>query len=276
MAAIPPVSQIYVTAHFDWAATSPWLGEQWQIGLRLAVVPKIGAPQMGDTFDLAPSAAAERKSVNGSYVAAAAGIGTIDFSQTWDAQWNYAPESFAFHLDQMKAVVEQILAYQAAMLSKFSSKTRLTSVKIAPISALGEYSAGASEFRLRTPKAGSGGGNVLPPELAIAQSVGADILGRRGRGRWYLGGLTADTALSPDGTVAPAYATAANAAAKGLIDGIQGIDNAIPSAGQLLFVTTSATATTAVRPSYVRMGNHCDAQRRRQHQVVETYTQSAL
>ena len=274
--ALDPITQIYCTGHFDWTANSPWSGETWQIGMRLACVPKIGAPQPGDTFDLAQTATAENKSVTGAYTAQQSGYGTIDFAQTFDCQWNYAPEPFKLHLDEMKAIVEQYLAYHASNSVRLSNKCRLVGVKIAPVTASGKYAAGASEFRLRVPKVGSGGGNVLPPEVAVAQSIGADILGRRGRGRWYLGGLTADTALAPDGTVSAAYASALNTSAKALVDGIQAIDNSVPASGQLLATVTSAGSATGVRPGYVRVGNHCDAQRRRQHQVVESYTVTAL
>lgn len=276
MAAISPVTQVYCTAHFDWLNTSHWVGETWQIGMRLACLPKVGAPGMGDSFDLAPSAAAESKSVTGSYTATTATYGTVDFSQTWDARWNYAGEGFALHLDEMKAIVEQFFLYHNAIRGSLSTKSRLVSVKIAPIDANGKYAAGASEFRLRTPKVGVEGTNVLPPELAVAQSVGADILGRRGRGRWFLGGLTAGIALAPDGTVSATLAATLNTAAKALIDGIQAIDNSPLASGQMICVVTSAGSATAVRPSYVRVGNHADAQRRRQHQIVETYTQTSL
>lgn len=271
-----PVQQVYCTAHFDWVSTSPWYGEGWQIGMRLACVPKIGAPQMGDTFELAPSATAETKGVTGSFVATTALVGTVDYQQTFSATWAYAPQSFTLGLDEMKKIVEAYATYFVTLRSRVVSKSRLVAVKIAPIKADGSYGAGASEFRLRTPMPGTGTGNVLPPELAIAQSVGADVLGRRGRGRWFMGALDASSALSPDGLVAATYAASANAAAKALIDSIQGIDNTIPASGQLLTTVTSAGALIGVRPSYCRVGNHADAQRRRQHQVVESYTVQAL
>jgi len=38
-----------------------------------------------------------------------------------------------------------------------------------------------------------------------------------------------------------------------------------------LVMVTSVGKATAVRPSQARVGNHADVQRRRQHQVQETY-----
>ena len=271
-----PVTQIYVTAHFDWSSGSPWYGESWQIGMRLACVPKIGAPQMGDTFELAASATAEAKGITGSYTAATSGIGTVDYQQTFGATWAYAPQSFTVGLDELKKIAESYFVYTEALRARTVSSTRLVAVKIAPIKADGHYATPASEFRLRTPRAGTSAGSVLPPELAIAQSVGADVLGRRGRGRWFMGGLDGTLALVSNGTVNPAAASAYNTAAKALIDSLQAIDNTIPASGQLLTTITSAGQSSGVRPSYVRVGSHADAQRRRQHQVVETYTVTTL
>jgi hypothetical protein len=45
--------------------------------------------------------------------------------------------------------------------------------------------------------------------------------------------------------------------------------------GPLVMVTSSGSST-GVRPAEIRVGNHWDAQRRRQHQVPEVYTIQAL
>lgn len=270
------VSQVYVSAHWDWSSTSVWSGEGWQIGMRLACVPKIGAPQMGDSFELAASATAEGKSVTGSYTAATPSIGIIDFQQTWGATWAYAPQSFTVGLSELKAIVEAYLVYEEAMRSKISSSSRLVSVKVAPITPSGHYAAGAAEFRLRTPRSGGGGPTTLPPELAVCQSIGADVLGRRGRGRWFLGAVDMSSALASNGTINQTFREQVNTAAKALVDSLQAIDNTIPSSGQLLATVTSAGSVLGVRPSYVRVGNHFDAQRRRQHQAPESYSVTAL
>ena len=269
------ITQAYVTTHFDWSSGSPWYGEGWQIGMRLACVPKIGAPQVGESFELAASATAEGKNVAGSYTSAVPGIGIVDYQQTFSATWAYAPQSFTLGLSELKAIAEAFCGYYNTLRSSFVSTTRLVSVKVAPITSSGAYAAGASEFRLRTPRLGNSVGQVMPPELSVAQSIGADVLGRRGRGRWFLGGLDV-TALSSSGQVSPTLISSMNTAAKALVDAVQAVDNTIPSSGQLLATVTSAGAASGIRPSYVRVGNHADAQRRRQHQVIENYTVMSL
>jgi hypothetical protein len=109
-------------------------------------------------------------------------------------------------------------------------------------------------------------------------SVGADILGRRGRGRMFLPGPTSNILSSAGsssyGKVAAAAAGVLNTANKDLIDDLQGITG--ESTNQPIVVVTSAGQSTAIRPSYVRVGDHVDVQRRRQHQVTEGYTVLSL
>jgi hypothetical protein len=56
-------NKIYVTAHFDYASSSPWLGETAQVGIRLAVCPTISAPLMGELFTLPMASSVDSVSV---------------------------------------------------------------------------------------------------------------------------------------------------------------------------------------------------------------------
>lgn len=268
-----PVRQIYTTAHFNYVSSSHWYGELSQVGLRLGVVNRTGAPDMGETFTLDSSETPDLSVETGSYTAATSGIGTIDYACNWRAGWGVGGLEFVLDLAAQKAVCENWFAWWEAMRTYLHSQLRLASVKIAGIQADGKYTRGASEFRLRTPRAASSASTPIPPETSAAISIGADILGRTGRGRMFLPGLVTSS-IASDGTISSSLASPANTATKNLIDGLQGIQS--PSPKMPLVAVTSAPKATAVRPQYVRVGCHADVQRRRQHQILETYTTLAL
>jgi hypothetical protein len=154
------------------------------------------------------------------------------------------------------------------------SSWRWTHVKIAPILADGSYGAPSAIYQFTTPLAGSLGTGCLPPEVAVAVSLRAAIIGRRGRGRVYIPGLTQAALTSADGTVASGTRTALRDAMATLITNMQDIPG-VEDYGPIVSVLSAGSAT-AVRPAQVRVGDHFDVQRRRQHQVPETYSSVSL
>lgn len=81
-------------------------------------------------------------------------------------------------------------------------------------------------------------------------------------------------ALETNGTVIASWRTAVAALTATLVTNLENSPGT-EEFGPLLMVTSAGSAT-AVRPSEIRIGDHFDAQRRRQHQAVETYTTTAL
>lgn len=263
---MPALQHIYVTAHGEFSG-GHWVGETAQIGLRLPLGDISLRPDKGVTFtmdlhgDVAPDA--------GTF----AGInGTL--SRTWTARLGpvgsteNADDAFQSDLaDDVWTFLNSIKAYQF-------SAWRWTHVKIAPILADGSYGAPAAIYQFTTPLAGTAG-QMMPPEVALAVTFRAPIVGRRGRGRFYLPALSATGNVADNyGNTLNACATALVAATKTLVTNLQnppGVKEYGPTLG-----VTSAGSSTAVRPAQVRVGNHLDAQRRRQHQVQETYVSDDL
>ena len=115
----------------------------------------------------------------------------------------------------------------------------------------------------------------LPPEVALALTLRANILGRRGRGRMFLPGFYSDpNSVDADGAVYSGLATSILGWTQTLI---AALENA-PGAEEYgpLVVVTSAGKSDGVRPVEIRVGSHWDVQRRRQTQATETYTSAAI
>jgi hypothetical protein len=151
---------------------------------------------------------------------------------------------------------------------------RWTHVKIAPILADGSYGAPSAVYTFTTPLVGTGTGVMMPPEVAIACSFRAAIIGRRGRGRFYMPALSVTNCSDNTGVVKSTTRTNLVGYLSTLVANLEdkpGVEDWGP-----IVSVMSAGSATAVRPSQVRVGSHFDAQRRRQHQVPEDYTSAAL
>lgn len=260
------LQHIYLTAHGEWT-TANWLGEKGQIGLRLAIVEDAAAPAKGSIFSLPLSGDVATDS--GTY---AGTNGTL--TRTWTAR--RGPVGSTENCDDVfqADLADDFWTFLDSLKANVKNTWTWTHVKIAPILADGKYGAPAATYQFTTPLAGTGSaGTNFPPEVAVAVSLRAPVLGRRGRGRVYLPGLNT-TVSATDGTVSTTFRSAAATAMATLIANLEdapGIEDYGP-----LVVVTSAGSQTAVRPSEVRVGSHFDAQRRRQHQVPEDYTVTAL
>ena len=258
------MQHVYVTAHGLWNS-GPWVGEAAQFGLRLCISPVIGAPDMGTVYT---------PQVNGDVVrdqGTAAGthgtlartfscrIGPVGSQLNWDA---------AYQID----VAEDIWTFLNAVSNHVSPSFRWTHVKQAAVSAAGDTLEHSSIYTFTTPLAGTGSG-TLPPQLAMAVSLRANLIGRRGRGRLYFPAMHT-AAIASDGTIATAAATALRTNLKTLVDNLQDPPDTpdyIPIVSIL-----SPGQSTAVRPEQVRTGNRFDTIQSRRRQVPESYTSLPL
>lgn len=249
----------YVTAHGEM--TGAWAGETAQVGLRILVRnigspsgPIVAVPDLGDVEQVYND------------------FSTTNFNvvQTFKVNLPGGP------LDEtlwMEDIAEDFRTWMNAVRTYQSTLFRWTHVKIAPIErGTGKYLAPSSILTLKSPIVGATA-TSMPPEVSVACSMRAGIVGKRGRGRIYLP-FPPTNAASADGKVGSAIrtslATALHTLIKDLEDG-PGLDT-----NKTNVVVMSAPNTTAVIPSEVRVGDHFDVQRRRQHQVTEVYTLQSL
>lgn len=260
------LQHVYLTAHGSFTS-GHYSGETGQIGLRLAIATDASAPAKGTTFTLAESGDVVVDSGT-----SAGTNGTL--TRTWSARLGPtgSPENAdaAWQID----LAEDMRAFLNALASYHGPQWRWTHIKIAPVLATGAYGSPAAVYTLTSPIAGTAS-NQNAPEVALALTLRAPIIGRRGRGRMYIPALSSGTGVvGGDGTVASAFTTALLAAAATLITALE--DGPGAEVYTPLVCVMSAGNTTAVRPSQIRVGNHFDVQKRRQRQIPETYTTTAL
>jgi len=258
------LQHVYLTAHGSFT-TGPWVGESAQFGIRLASVGVLNTPAKGTTFVLPIHGPV---TVDQGQTAGTNGL----LSRTWTARRGPVPSSENFDdawqidcAEDMRAFLYALRAYQAQSFS-------WSSVKLAPIGADGKTIGTSAVYALTVPIAGTQS-NLLPPQVAMAITLRANILGRRGRGRIYLPAL-GQTDLDASGIVATATATAVRGAFVTLINALQnlpGVPQVVP-----LVVVMSAGSVDGVRPTEVRTGQRFDTIRSRRAQVPETYTTTQL
>jgi len=260
------LAHIYVTAHGEWTSSS-WLGEKAQIGLRLPITQGDSEPAKGSIFtpiengDVALDAgtqAGTNGTLNRTWTARLGPVGSVDNADaTMQADLG----------DDMWTFLNTIKTQQ-------HTSWKWTHVKIAPILADGTYGAPSAIYQFTTAVTGTVSAACLPPEVAVAISLRAAIIGRRGRGRVYIPGLTVNQVTTADGTVASGSAGSLRDAMATLVTNLENIPGT-EAYGPTVAVM-SAGSGTAVRPSQVRVGSHFDVQRRRQHQVAEVYYSANL
>lgn len=261
------LQHVYLTAHGEFTAAN-WVGETAQMGVRLAFAEVGAEPAKGSTFTMQ----ANGEAVGDSGTQAGTN-GTLN--KTWTARLGPTGSLENFDAAQQIDVAEDFRTLLNAVKVYQTSGFRWTHIKIAPISASGAYCQPSAIYQLTTPIAGTGSGSLLslPPEVALALSFRANVIGRSGRGRMYLPALHStigDYDGTPIGSVRTTIAGWVQTFV-GNLENAAGIDEQTP-----ILAVTSAGKSTAVRPSQVRIGNHFDVQRRRQHQATETYTSVTL
>jgi len=257
---------IYVTAHGEYT-TAAWLGEKGQIGIRLPITHGASEPAKGSVFT-----PVENGSVDIDSGTQAGTNGTL--TRTWTARLGPIGNPDNADAAMQADLGDDFWTFLNTIKAYHSNYWRWTHVKIAPILADGSYGAPSAVYTFTSPLTGTGATPSSPPEVALAVSLRAGIIGRRGRGRMYLPALSSTATLSGDGTVQSACATALVSATQTLVTNLENMPGT-EEYGPMVAVMSAGSAT-AVRPSQVRVGNHFDAQRRRQHQVVESYTSGNL
>lgn len=259
------MQHLYVTAH-GFYHQGPYLGEYAQIGFRFAFVPVASSPVAGETFEIPENGDAVPEF--GTY---AGTNGTL--SKTWTARVgppgsleNWGEAEQAATGDAVHTLLTALKAYQ-------NNNFRWTDVKQAPIDSLGKTIGTASTYEFTTVIQGSGTSS-LPAQAAIAISSRANIVGRSGRGRFYLPALS-DSSLASDGSISGTPSNAMLTATKDYIDDMQGVIGGL-SLMRALYMVTSSGKATGVRPVEIRIGSLMDTIRSRRAQVEETYTVQTL
>jgi len=254
---------VYITAH--WDGTGEWAGESLQCGWRMGYVPVGAVPDLGAEFTPQVANITDGTMSTGS-----------DATWNWLDAWQAEFGADVWHSAENLAAATAILTYWNAIKSQMHAAFTLSRVKTALIEPDGSYAYPSSIYSLKVPVAGSGTGTTsAPPEVAICTTLRAPVLGRRGRGRWYSPPPAIGSGTNNLGKVLAAWRTTMVNAGKTLVDSF----NAIGAPGTdytPLVAVAAATSSTMIRPTEVRVGDHFDAQRRRQHQVAEVYTSVGL
>lgn len=255
---------VYLTAHGSFNSGS-WLGESAQIGLRLPYAPVVGGPDKGSIFT--PLVNGDLAADSGS---TAGTNGTL--SRTWTAR--VGPTGSGQNCDAGAQIdlAEDFRTFLAAIATHQSNTFSWKQIKISGVASDGSVPFNSALYQLTTPIVG-GTANTLVPQLAIAVSLRANLVGRRGRGRIYIPALGQGVQDSA-GLIPSSTQTALRTALKSLVDNLQnvtGTPDYIP-----IVSVMSADSDTAVRPLEVRTGNRMDTMQSRRRQVAETYTVTAL
>lgn len=263
---MPALHHVYVTAHGEWTNTT-WSGEFAQIGMRLAIENEGELPPKGGFF-VPFSGHGDVGSTSGS---TSGTHGTL--AQAWTARLGAAGSSENADGAWQTDLAEDVWTFLNAAKFYQSDGFRWTHVRIAPLLADGKYGAPASVYTFTAPLVGSRSGSFLPPEVALACSFRANVIGRKGRGRFYFPAISTQY-CDANGLADSTMRTALLGYVQTLVTNLEnapGTEVMTP-----LLMVTSAGSANAVRPSESRIGSHWDVQRRRQAQVKETYTIGAL
>jgi hypothetical protein len=258
------VQHVYVTAHGEFT-NQFWAEEKAQMGWRLALVPVVSAPGKGETFTMPLNGDATPEFGN------QAGTNGV-LTKTWTARVGAVGSLENFGAAEQIDAAEDVRTFLNAVKAYCYSGFRWTHVKFAPISADGKTVGTASTYTFNTPVAGTGT-SLMGPQVALAVTLRANIVGRRGRGRFYLPAL-ATTLASQEALLSSTPKTPILNATKDLVDNLQnvpGFSTYLP-----IVVVTSAGQTEAVRPVEIRLGDRFDTIKSRRAQVEETYVDLAL
>jgi hypothetical protein len=255
---------VYLTAHGSYPSGS-WVGESAQIGVRIGFAPVVGGPAKGDIWT-----PLEGGAISPTYGTQAGANGTL--AKTWTARVGDTGSLENFDAGAQIDAAEDMRAFLNSLKVYQDPAFRWTHIKCAAVDSLGKTPVVASIYTLTAPIVGSGS-NALPPQVAMAVSSRANLVGRRGRGRVYIPALAASI-LAADGTIAGSASTAMRTGFKTLIDALQATPGF--STLQPIYFVGSADSATVVRPVEVRTGNRLDTIQSRRRQVAEAYTTLAL
>lgn len=252
-------THVYATLQGEWKSGNVFSGEMAQIGFRIATW------SVGTNIEIdAPLPIRPLKPVY------KAGTDTLfDYMISWEGDETASVGSQEVvwgEAEQQDIATKLWNSITANWKTKQSSKFQWTGLKLSPIDPLGKAAQPASQFVAKTPVAGAGSA-TMPAETSVAVTMRTPILGRRGRGRVYVPGLSS-TALDPAGTV---ESTAAQIFGTGVSTFITDVRDNMGGVQLYRVIVTSAKSQRYVLPLTVSVGNLFDVQRRRQAQVDETY-----
>lgn len=258
------LQHVYVTAHGSYPAGS-WLGEAAQIGLRFSLEPVATAPAKGDIYTPTPGGA-----ITPDFGSLAGTHGTL--SRTWKARVGGTGSLENFNAAEQVDVAEDFWTFLNAVKAYQYSGFQWTGVKVSAVDSTGHTPIVSSVYQFTTPLTGAAA-TGQPPQVAMAVSTRANLVGRRGRGRIYLPALGV-TILNPDGTFNSSNAATVRSAFKTLIDNVQNVPG-FSTYAPIVFVGSS-DSPTVVRPVEVRTGSRPDTIQSRRRQVTEVYSSTAL
>jgi len=257
---------VYVTAHGEWTSSS-WANEKAQMGFRLPVAAEASLPAKGSIFTPVANGAVVQDSGT-----QAGTNGTL--TRTWTARLGPTGSPDNADATNQADLGDDVWSFLNGIKDRNHPQFRWTHVKIAPIAEDGSYAAPSAIYQFTTPIVGTGTGSIAPPQVAIAMSLRAGIIGRRGRGRMYLPGLAISSTFDTVGKVSSATISDLISNLQTLVTNVENL----PGTEEYTYVVSvmSAGSATAVRPSEVRVGDIFDTQRRRTSQEPEVYTVGAL
>jgi len=258
------LKHVYLTAHGTYPSGS-WLGESAQIGVRLGYAPVIGGPDKGSIWT--PVTGGE---ITPDFGSLAGTNGTL--AKTWTARIGDAGSLENVDAAGQVDMAEDMLVFLNAIKAYQYSGFRWTHVKCSAVDPTGHTPIVSSIYTFTAPVVGAAS-TSLPPQVAMALSTRANLVGRRGRGRVYIPALSS-TVIGSDGTISSAVANTMRAAFKTLVDSLQSVPG-LTEYQPILFVG-SADSATVVRPVELRTGSRLDTIQSRRRQVTEAYTTTAL
>lgn len=257
------LQHVYLTAHGTYT-TSEWAEETAQIGFRLPFATILTLPDKGTEYT--PLSNGDIVQDSGQ---TAGTHGTL--TRTWTARVGPVGSPENMNAAEQIDMCEDLWTFLNAIKALNHNMWKWTHFKIAGVAADGSYVRPAAVYTLSSALTGTSS-SALIPQAAIAMSLRAPVIGRKGRGRIYLPGVSATT-LSNQVINASTISTL-NSAFNTLIGNLQNMTGW--SIYTPLVSVMSAGSATAHRPSEIRIGNHMDIQRRRVGQSPETYTTVAL
>jgi len=273
---------LYCAIKYEAKAGSPWAGEMWQTGLRLiantAGQYPVSAGRVEPESFAVQDSAASRETTNWSIAQGWSGV-TVGGSTITDADVDDI-------LSKIHDFATTLRADGTGNYVCLNAQYRLKEVRIYPM-----LKGGGSPFKpgktatapvIATAKGTSADGigtNAMPPDTALAISLGTGSRGPSGKGRMFVGSLSTAVAAST-GLVAPLFGDVIKGAASALINGIRDI-NAGAGMGEFFYCPVIYTrvpskaglnADTASVISLVRLSDEFDTQRRRDQQRLDTFT----
>ncbi|MGV0954835.1 MAG: hypothetical protein ACOYBR_11070, partial [Fluviibacter sp.] len=169
-------------------------------------------------------------------------------------------------------IVDQIGTYFNAEAGYIPNDYQVQDIRLYAVTSAGVAATAPDIYSPTSTMQGSDSAAWPGPSNALVISTATATLGRKGRGRWYLGPVS--NIYGADGLVPGSIRTAAVTAAATMFDNIRNIGSAA-SARYAPVVWHRGTTTASVIKS-LRVGDEIDQQQRRRRQRAETYTSQAL